>query len=106
MRERAERIAAGNLTGAVQAFRRQYCEKSSLTCTLQRLISGVVYEVSNADSGDVTRITTDNTGKAEVSIALNDTPAAAILTCLQQLTTKQTYRECNDIMRYCPPAHC
>ena len=88
MRERAEGIAAGNLTGAVQAFRRQEAKESALNCTLQGLTPGKAYEVTNSDSKEVTRITATNTGKAEVSITLNNTPAAAMLTYMQQLTTK------------------
>ena len=79
MRERAERIAAGNLTGAVQAFRRRDCKEDTLTCTLQGLTPGRSYEMTNADSGKVTRITADSNGNAEVTITLSTAPAAGML---------------------------
>ena len=75
-------------TGAVQAFRRQDCKEETLTVTLRGLTPGKVYEVTNADSGEVIHITANDKGNADISISLNSTPAAAILTYAQQLTTK------------------
>lgn len=66
-------------TGAVQAFRRQDCKEDSLTCTLQGLTPGKTYEMTNKDSGEVTRFAANDMGTAEVSITQSTAPAAGIL---------------------------
>jgi alpha-galactosidase len=76
-----------NQRGAVQAFRRQDAKESALTCTLQGLTPGAAYDVTNADTGEVTRSTADSNGNAEVTIALSTAPAAAILTYMEPLKT-------------------
>ncbi len=75
-------------TGAVQAFRRQDCKEDTLAITLRGLTPGKAYEVTNADSWEVTHVTANDKGNADISISLNSTPAAAILTYAQQLKTK------------------
>jgi len=65
--------------GVVQAFRREQCREETLRCRLRGLTAEADYDVTDPDTGTVTRMSGGDLMIEGVQVALKECPAAGII---------------------------